>query len=202
MRPAPEEWDSLRDSLRLAASAADLDKAAEKLRPAFELRLKDLGYGPLAIAHAFSILTGPAAVSEALTELAHAARMERSAAVPLDFETVGEEPDLPLGHSLAIAGVERDDRGIRIRYAICPPLPQHAPGPRCEARDDHEREYVSLGSGIGLAEPVDRTTGFLTMPLPRDDASLPRVRMSWSQDPASLWGRPGHELRITLRGSA
>jgi ABC-type Fe3+-hydroxamate transport system substrate-binding protein len=40
----------LRDSLRLAAKAADREKAAEKLWPAFEKRLKELGYGPGAIA--------------------------------------------------------------------------------------------------------------------------------------------------------
>ena len=73
MRPVPEEWESL----RLAAKAADRAKAAEKLRPAFEKRLVELGYGPLAIAHAFSTLTGPGTVAEALAELAQDARFER-----------------------------------------------------------------------------------------------------------------------------
>jgi hypothetical protein len=41
MRPAPGEWDDL----RLAAKAADRGKAAEKLWPAFEKRLNELGYG-------------------------------------------------------------------------------------------------------------------------------------------------------------
>lgn len=65
LRPAPGEWDSL----RLAAKAADRAKAAEELRPEFEKRLKRLGYGPLGIAHAFSILSGPGTVAEALEAL-------------------------------------------------------------------------------------------------------------------------------------
>ena len=73
MRPVPEEWESL----RLAAKAADRAKAAEELRPAFEKRLTEMGYGPLAIARAFSTLTGPGTVAEALAELAQDARFER-----------------------------------------------------------------------------------------------------------------------------
>jgi hypothetical protein len=72
MSPAPRDWDSL----RLAAKAADRAKAAEKLRPGFEKRLKELGYGPRAIAHAFSTLTGPDTVADALAELAQNARSE------------------------------------------------------------------------------------------------------------------------------
>jgi hypothetical protein len=66
MSPVPGEWDSL----RLAAKAADRANAAEKLRPTFEKRLGELGYSSLAIAHAFSTLTGPGTVEEALAELA------------------------------------------------------------------------------------------------------------------------------------
>jgi hypothetical protein len=194
MRPAPGEWDSL----RLAAKAADRGKAAEKLWPAFEKRLKELGYGPYAIAHAVSTLTGPATVADALAELAQNARFERSEPVPLDFETVEQEPALPVGHSLTITGVERDDHGIHITYTIHPPLSPRAGGPRGEARDDCDREYANLGSFVGLAEPVDRTTGGLMMPLPQQHASLLRVRISWSRDSTSLWERPAHELRITL----
>ena len=73
MRPVSEEWESL----RLAAKAADRAKAAAELRPAFEKRLTELGYGPLSIAHAFNALTGPGTVAEALAELAQDARFER-----------------------------------------------------------------------------------------------------------------------------
>lgn len=73
MTPVPEEWESL----RLAAKATDRANAADMLRPAFEKRLEELGYGPSAIAHAFSTLTGPGTVAEALAELAQDARFER-----------------------------------------------------------------------------------------------------------------------------
>ena len=89
--------EALIESLRLAAKAADRAKAVEKLWPVFERRLKELGYGPRAIAHAFSSLAGPDTVAETLAELAQNARMERSRPVPLDFETPEQEPGLPAG---------------------------------------------------------------------------------------------------------
>jgi hypothetical protein len=55
--------------LRLAAKAADRAKAAEQERPAFEERLRELGYGPRAIEHAFRALSGPGTVGEALEVL-------------------------------------------------------------------------------------------------------------------------------------
>jgi hypothetical protein len=55
--------------LRLAAKAADRAKAAQQERPAFEERLKELGYSPQAIARAFGALTGPGTVAEALDML-------------------------------------------------------------------------------------------------------------------------------------
>jgi hypothetical protein len=195
MTPPSEEWDSL----RLAAKAADREETADKLRPAFEERLKELGYGPGAIAHAFTTLTGPGTVAEALAELAQYARSERSRAVALAFETVEREPSLQVGHSLTITGVERDSHGIRIRYTIRPPLSAQAAGPRGEARDDCDYAYDDLGGGaFGRGEPVDRTTGVLTMPLPQPRASLLHVRISWSQDSRSPWERPAYELLITL----
>jgi hypothetical protein len=57
------------EDLRLAAKASDRSKAAEQERPRFEMRLKQLGYTPLSIAHAFSILRGPGTVAEALAAL-------------------------------------------------------------------------------------------------------------------------------------
>ncbi len=185
--------------LRLAAKASDRATAAEKLRPAFERRLKELGYGPLAIAHAFTLLQGPGSVDEALAELALTERAQRSVAVALEFESVEHEPGLPIGHSLTITDVERDAYGgIRINYAIHPRLPRHAGRPRPMARDDCEHEYASLGSFIGVAKPVDGTVGGFTMPRPHPDASVLRVRISFARDAMSLWERPAHELRITL----
>lgn len=195
MRPDPDGWDCL----RLAAKAADREKAGEALRPAFEERLTELGYGALAIAHAFSALTGPDSVEDALAELEENERLERMVPVALAFEIVAHEPALPIGHSLTITGVERDGRGIRITYMIRPPVSRQVGVPRAVARDDLDREYANNGGGfIGLAEPVDRTTGGFTMPLPQPDARLLRLRMSWSQDFTSLWERPAHELQITL----
>jgi hypothetical protein len=65
MKPVPPEWESL----RLAARAADRATAADSLRPDFENRLKALGYTPRGIAHAFSLLSGPGTVAEALEVL-------------------------------------------------------------------------------------------------------------------------------------
>lgn len=67
MKPKEDEFD-----LRLAAKAADAEKAAEQQWPAFEKRLRQLGYSPLAIAHAFRTLAGPGTVPEALEELKRA----------------------------------------------------------------------------------------------------------------------------------
>ena len=64
MRPGEHEF-----GLRLAAKAADREKAAGLEWPAFEERLRKLGYGPRAIAHAFRTLSGPGTVAEALEVL-------------------------------------------------------------------------------------------------------------------------------------
>jgi len=65
MKSVPAGWECL----RLAAKAADRTATAETLRPEFERRLTELGYPSVAIAHAFSLLSGPGTVSEALEEL-------------------------------------------------------------------------------------------------------------------------------------
>ncbi|MGO9954529.1 MAG: hypothetical protein ACLP50_00865 [Solirubrobacteraceae bacterium] len=194
MKPTPGHWDSL----RLAAKATDRGKAAEPLRPAFENRLSQLGYSSRAVAHAFSALTGPGTVEEALAELKNNARLERIVPVPLDFDVVEGDPALPAGHSLTITGVERECRGIRIAYEIRPPLPTRPRPPRVETRDDCDQQSGGLGGSIGLAGPKDRpiTLGSFTVPFPGQHASLLRVRMSWSHDLTSVWERPAHELRI------
>jgi hypothetical protein len=55
MRPGEGEFEDL----RLAAKAAARGKAAEEEWLAFEKRLRQFGYSPLAIAHAFRTLSGP-----------------------------------------------------------------------------------------------------------------------------------------------
>ncbi len=200
MTPAPKDPDSLRDSLRLAARAADRAKAAEPLWPAFEARLRELGYTPLAIAHAFSTLQGLGTVEDALAELRENAQSERIVPTPLDFEVVEDEPALPAGHVLTITGVERCGPDIRVRYEIRPTLSFPTRRPRAEARDDANREYRGFPGSIGVAGSRGRTVtvGSFTVPVPEPRASLLRVRMSWSKDSTSLWHRPAHESRISL----
>jgi hypothetical protein len=70
LMPANED----ESGLRLAARASDRAKAAEQQRPAFEERLRQLGYGPRAIAHAFRELSGPGTVDDALEALKHKRR--------------------------------------------------------------------------------------------------------------------------------
>lgn len=195
MRAAPGEWDCLHG----LAKASDREKAAEPLRPAFEERLRELGYSPLAIAHAFSSLTGAHTVEEALAELKENERLERIVPVSLDFDTVEHEPGLPVGHSLTITGVERDGRGIRIAYEIRPPLPSQRWRPRVEARDDCGHEYRHRGGGRAIgSQEFGMAQGGFTVPLPQPHISLLHVRMSWSKDSTSLWQDPAHELRIPL----
>lgn len=67
MTPREDEF-----GLRLAAKAADREKAASEMWPAFEERLRQLGYGSPAIARAFSALSGPGTVDEALAALKRA----------------------------------------------------------------------------------------------------------------------------------
>jgi hypothetical protein len=194
VKPAPSKWDDL----RLAAKAAERSKAGKELWPAVEKRLKELGYGPRGIAHAFSTLTGPGTVTDALATLARYQRLEHVNPVPVAFEILEHEPGLPVGSSLTITRVERADHRIQIHYTIRPRLSPHAGQPRGEARDDGDHEYSDLGSAVGLTEPGDCSTGVLAMPLPQQHASLLRVRMSWSKLSASLWDCPAYELRLTL----
>ncbi|MGH2870602.1 MAG: hypothetical protein ACRDNK_23920 [Solirubrobacteraceae bacterium] len=67
MRARPGEFDDL----RLAAKASDRATAARREWPIVEKRLKQLGYTPLSIAHAFNVLSGPGTVAEALAALEH-----------------------------------------------------------------------------------------------------------------------------------
>ena len=78
-------------TLRLAAKAADRERRPRGCELPSRGDCGRLGYGPRAIAHAFSALSGLGTVAEALAELAQRARLERSRAVGLDFETVEQE---------------------------------------------------------------------------------------------------------------
>jgi hypothetical protein len=93
MRPGEDEF-----GLRLAAKAAERAKAARLEWPAFEKRLRELGYGPRGIAHAFSTLSGPGSVAEALEVLKGMSRAESplivlSFKVPLPAEDPRRQPE-------------------------------------------------------------------------------------------------------------
>jgi hypothetical protein len=115
MKPREGEFEDL----RLAAKAADRGKAAEQLWPAFEERLRELGYSPLAIAHAFSTLSGPGSVAEALEVLR--APMPESHPIALDFEVTETRGGPSAANRVTITSVERDDFAIHVNYDVVPP---------------------------------------------------------------------------------
>lgn len=108
-----------------------------------------MGYGPLAVAHAFSALTGSDTVQEALAELREHARLDRIVPIALEFDVVERDAGLPQGHSLTITGVERGGRGIRVTYEILPSLSPLPRLPRVETRDDCDERSAGLGGSIG-----------------------------------------------------
>jgi hypothetical protein len=200
MRPGEDEF-----GLRLAAKAADREKAARLEWPAFEERLRELGYGPRAIAHAFRTLSGPGTVAEALEVLR--ASMPASHAIALSFE-VTETRGGPSANRATITSVECDDSGIHVNYDIAPPLGVGSHGPRGEAKDDLGNDYRSLGSHFGLTADggsIDiphsastRARGRLTMPVPPPAATMLRIRITWDASLSSIWERPAHEVRVSL----
>jgi hypothetical protein len=190
MGPGKDEF-----GLRLAAKAANREKAARQEWPAFESRLRDLGYSPRAIVHAFSTLSGPGTVAEALELLKRMSRPE-SDPIALPFE-VTETRGGPSADNIAtIASVERDDFGIRIGYETVAPLGVGSRGPRGVAKDDLGNDYDNLGSHFGLARCGWR--GALTMPLPPSAATMLRIRMTWNASVSSIWEGPAHELHVSL----
>jgi hypothetical protein len=190
MRPEEDEFD-----LRLAAKAADRGKAARQEWPAFEERLRGLGYSPRAIAHAFSTLSGPGTVAEALEALKG---FPRPAAHPvaLAFEVTESSDGTSPAHSVTITSVERDDLGIRATYEAVPPLGFDPRGPRAEAKDDLGHHCDDLGGHFGRARGGWR--GGLTVPLPPPAATTLRIRITWRAARSSIWKQPAHEARVSL----
>jgi hypothetical protein len=207
MKPSEGEFEDL----RLAAKAADRGKAARQEWPAFEERLKQLGYSPRAIAHAFSTLSGPSTVAEAL-EVLHAPTPE-SHPIALSFEVTDTRGGPSSANRVTITSVERDDSVIHVNYEIVPP---HGPGShplRGEAKDDLGNDYRDLGGHFGLTGSTHgdnpRSRGLLKMPLPPPAATILRIRitweasairMPWDASPSSIWKRPAHEVRVSLPG--
>jgi hypothetical protein len=200
MKPREDEF-----GLRLAAKAADREKAAGEEWPAFEERLTELGYEPRAIAHAFRTLSGSGTVAEAL-EVLRAPKPE-SHLTTLSFE-VAETRGGPSAMIVTITSVERDDLGIRVSYEIVPPADLDSHRPRGEAEDDLGNHYHSLGAHFGLTaggESTDvtdgvnvRARGGLTMPLPPRAATVLRIRITWDASRSSIWEGPAHEVRVSL----
>jgi hypothetical protein len=189
MGPAKDEF-----GLRLAAKAADREKAARQEWPAFEERLTKLGYGPRAVAHAFRTLTG-GTVAEALEVLNDMSRPD-SHPVALSFEVTGTPGGPSAADSVTITSVERDDLRIRVTYDSVPPVRFGGRSPRGEAKDDLGNDYKGLGGHFGLARGGWR--GGLTMPLPPAAATMLRIRIAWDAPPASIWEGPAHEVRVSL----
>ncbi len=163
--------------------------------PAFEERLRALGYSPRAIAHAFSTLSGPGTVDEALEVLR---RMSRPRAPPtaLRFEVTETCGGPPAANGVTVTSVERSDLGIRVNYDSVSPLDFGSRGPRGEAQDDLGNVYGRLGSHFGVAQEGWR--GGFTLPLPPRSATALRVRITWDTSRLSMSEGPAHEVRVSL----
>ena len=209
MRPREGEFEDL----RLAAKAADRGKAAREEWPAFEERLKQLGYSPRAIAHAFSTLSGPGTVAEALEVLR--APMPESHPIALSFEVTETRGGPSAANRVTITSVERDDSVIHVNYDVLPPPDLGSHRARGEAKDDLGNDYCDLGGHFGITGSTDSTDrantrahGRLEMPLPPPAATMLRIRirweasgvirMPWDASPPSIWNRPAHEVRVSL----
>jgi hypothetical protein len=190
MKPAEDAFD-----LRLAAKAADREKAARQQWPAFEERLIELGYTPRAIAHAFSTLSGAGTVADALEMLKGRSRRE-SPLVALNFETTETRGGPSAANRARITSVERDDSGIHVNYDLAARLDVGSHEPQGEAKDDLGNDYNNLGSHVGLARGGWR--GRLTMPLPPAAATTLRIRITWDASLSSIWDGPAHEIRVSL----
>lgn len=169
--------------------------AARREWPAFEERLRELGYGQLAIAHAFSTLSGAGTVAEALEVLKGLSRPV-SHPVALAFEMTEGPGGGSAANGVAITSVERDDLGIRVTYDAVPPVGLGSLGPRGEAKDDLGNHYDGLGGHFGRVR--SRWRGGLMVPLPPPAATMLRIRIAWDASRSSVWERPAHEVRISL----
>jgi hypothetical protein len=190
MKPAEDAF-----GLRLAAKAADREKAARQEWPAFQERLTELGYTPRAIAHAFSTLSGAGTVTDALEVLEGMSRPE-SPPVALRFELIETSSGPAAANRPTITSVERDDLGIHVKYGLAAPVAVGSHGPRGEATDDLGNEYNNLGGHLGLAR--DGWRGQLTMPLPPSGATTLLIRITWDPPRSSTREIPAHEIRVSL----
>jgi hypothetical protein len=202
MPPGKDEFD-----LRLAAKAADREKAARQQWPTFEERLTELGYGPRAIAHAFRALSGPGTAAEALEVLKAMSRPE-SHPTALSFQVTETRDGPATASGVTITSVERDDLGIRVNYDIARPPSFGSHRPHVETKDDFGNDYHTLGSYFGLTagggstditdQASARARGGFTLSLPPPAATMLRIRITWDASRSSIWERPAHEVRVSL----
>ena len=209
MKPGEGEFEDL----RLAAKATDRSKAAQQQWPAFEKRLRELGYSPLAIAHAFSTLSGPGSVAEALEVLR--APMPESHPVALSFEITETRGGPSAANRVTITSIERDDSVIHVNYDVVPPPDRGSHRARGEAKDDLGNDYQALGGHFGITGSIDsngrantRAQGRLNLALPPPAATTLRIRigweapgvsrMPWDASPPSIWNMPAYEVRVSL----
>jgi hypothetical protein len=209
MRPGEDEF-----GLRLAARADDREKAARQEWPAFEERLRQLGYGPRAIAHAFRTLSGPGTVAEALEALR--APMPESHPIALSFEVTETRGGASAAHRVTITSVERKNAVILVNYDVVPTPELSSHRARGEARDDLGNHYCDLAGHLGITGstdddglPTTRAYGRLTVPLPPPAATMLRIRITWVASDVirmpweaclpSIWEIPAHEVRVSLR---
>jgi hypothetical protein len=199
--------------LRLLAKADDREKAARRQWPAFEERLRQLGYGPRAIADAFCALSGPGTVAEAL-EVLRAPRPE-SHPIALSFAVTETRGGGSAASRVTITSVERDDSVIRVNYDVVPTPDLSSHRGRGEAKDDLGNHYRGLTGYLGISGTIDsnglpttRAYGRLTVPLPPPAARVLQIRitwvasdtirMPWEPSLPSIWETPAHEIRVSL----
>jgi hypothetical protein len=207
------DFESLRESLRLAAKAANRGKAAQQEWPAFAERLKGLGYSPRAIARAFSTLSGAGTVAEALEVLRRP--MPESHRVALSFEVTETRGGVSAANRVTITSVERDDSAIHVNYDVAPTPHLGSHRAAGEAKDDLGNDYRASGGHFGVTGSIDstgrantRAHGRLQLPLPPPAATALRirirweasgvVRMPWDASPPSIWNTPADEVRVSL----
>ena len=135
--PATESWSQRRVHHRGDPSAAEATRVgggrlAPEQWPAFEKRLRELGYGPRAVAHAFRTLGGPGSVAEALEVLR--APMPESHPVALSFEVTETRGGPSPANRVTITAVERHNSAIYVNYDVVPPPDLGSHRARGEAR--------------------------------------------------------------------
>lgn len=202
MSPGRQEFANL----RLAAKATDRHDAAQREWPRFEARLKELGYDPRAIARAFSTLSGPGTVADALKILEHPP--PASPAIAMSFEIRYPPDNLPVASGLLVRSIECDDHGIHVDYdyVMAPPMstaPLDSFNPRGEGKDDLGNVYTACASHFGLVGGAAvrsraRACGRFTLPIPLPGASVLRIRITPPTTLPSIWETPLREARVSL----